>query len=400
MGQDRLDFETRAVHAGVPGDPVDYRPTTPAIHPATTFTGETVQDTHAALDARSSGFVYSRNANPTVRALETAVADLEGAAEGVAFSSGMAAFHASVLAATADGEPTVLAARDLYGSSRGLLTGLLRSLGLSTHLVDATDPGAVDRAFRETGASLICFEPISNPLLRVAPVQRLVEISHSHGARALVDNTFATPYLLRPLALGADLVTHSATKYLGGHGDVIAGVVICDEELAVKVREIRTTTGAVLGPFEAWLVLRGIRTLPLRMRKHCENAFALARWMAEQTAVRHVHYPTLEGRETGQFRDGLGGGMVAVETNLNRAQVEEFLNRLQVAVPATSLGDVETLVLYPPLASHRSLTEEERLDAGIGEGLIRISVGLEAIEDLFSDFAGAFGSVYTPSASR
>lgn len=321
----------------------------------------------------------------------------------VAFASGMAAFHASVLASGVRPGQTIVAARDLYGTSRNVLVTLFQELGFNVALVDATRLDEVDRMLSKTGAALFCFEPLSNPLLKVADVAGLLAIARRNGTTTLVDNTFCSPFLLQPASLGADLVIHSATKYLGGHGDVVAGVVACSEDLATKLRSLRTSIGGVLGPFEAWLVLRGLRTLPLRMQRHCENALQLAYWLSDQSPVEKVHYPGLDsanGAETAQFRNGLGGGMLAFETALSADEAEAFMDALKLAVPGTSLGDVETLVLYPARSSHRTLTLEEREAAGITEGLLRVSVGLEAIGDLIEDFGQALASVYTPIATQ
>jgi cystathionine gamma-synthase/methionine-gamma-lyase len=234
--------------------------------------------------------------------------------------------------------------------------------------------------------------------LKVADTPALIEAAHQCGAMAIVDNTFASPYLLRPITLGADLVVESATKYLGGHGDVMAGVVSCDRGLALVLRSTRTATGSILGPFEAWLVLRGLRTLNLRVRRHCDNAIRFAEWLETQPQVERVHYPGLQShphheRARAQLTDGLGGGMVAFETLFDSPRVESFMDALRLAVPGTSLGDVETLVLYPALSSHRTLSPEERAAAGVGEGLIRVSVGLESPADIIHDFEAALHAV-------
>ena len=397
MANDERDFETRAVQAGLRRG-YDLRSTAPAIYPSTTFSYADAAKTHAALDPLGAGFAYSRNGNPTVRALEDGIAAMEETEDAVAFASGMAAINAALLASGIRPGQTVLAARNLYGVSRTLLRGMFVDLGFQVAFVDVTMLAEVDRAFSETKAVVLCFEPVSNPLLQVADARALIELAHRHRAMALVDNTFATPYLFRPAALGADLVVESATKYLGGHGDVMAGVVACDSDLALATRGIRTATGGVLGPFEAWLVLRGIRTLALRVRRQSENALQLARWLESRSEVKAVYYPGLETHPghhiiQGHFTDGLGGGMVAFETGFTTAQVETFFDALTLAVPGTSLGDVETLVLHPVSSSHRTLSPEEREASGIREGLLRVSVGLEGIADIIADFAQALAWV-------
>lgn len=393
------DFETRAVQAGLRASQ-DFRPTAPSIHPSTTFTYDRAARTHAALGPLGTGFAYSRNANPTVQALEEAVASVEETEKAVAFSSGMAALHCALLASGARPRQTILAADDLYGVTRSLLLGLFAELGFQVRLTDASNLEAVERAFEETGAAVLAFEPVSNPLLNVPDTPALIDLSHRFGAVAIVDNSFASPYLLQPASFGADLVVHSATKYLGGHGDVMAGVVACDEDFAAVLRDRRNVTGGILGPFEAWLVLRGIRTLSLRVRRHCENALALARWLEGRPEVRRVHYPGLDShchaaRARSLFRDGLCGGMVAFETVFGPDEVEAFMDALRLAVPGTSLGDTETLVLYPARSSHRTLTLEEQERAGINPGLIRVSVGLESVGDIVADFEQGLAAVHT-----
>lgn len=394
-----LDFETRAVHGGT-AQAADFRPTAPAIYPSTTFVYDDVADVHAALGPQAQGFAYSRNANPTVFALETTLAALHETEDCVAFASGMAAIHAAILACPLQPGRTILAARHLYGGSRGLLSNLFAHLGFPSRFVDTGSPEAVEKDLRQGDVALLIFEPISNPLLTVSDVAALTRRAHEYGAMVIIDNTFASPCLLRPASLGVDLVVESATKYLGGHGDVVAGLVAGGAGLTGRVRELRTSAGAVLGPFEAWLVLRGVKTLPLRMSRHCANALTLAEWLTGREEVKTVHYPGLANDagytlSRSQF-DGGAGGMVAFDTDFDLRQAEQFMNCLQLAVPGTSLGDVETLVLHPAQASHRSLSKEERLSLGIGDGLLRVSVGLESPADLFRDFETAFQAVYTP----
>ncbi|HZT95768.1 MAG TPA: aminotransferase class I/II-fold pyridoxal phosphate-dependent enzyme, partial [Chloroflexota bacterium] len=380
------EFETLAVRTGLRAG-LEARPTTPSIHTSTTFVYDDVRQVHDALRPMGQGYAYSRNANPTVRALEETVAALEETEDGVAFASGMAALHAAFIALGARPGATILAAADLYGVTRSLLSGFFGRLQVRCAFVDAVNLEAVEAALEEQAPCMLVFEPISNPLLRVPDVAALIEMAHDHRALVVVDNTFPSPFLLQPAILGADVVVHSATKYISGHGDVTAGIILCDGDFAREIRDLRTATGGILGPFEAWLVLRGVRTLALRVRKHCDNALALAAWLEQRPEVSRVYYPGLESdpahdRAATQFRDGLGGGLVSFELPLGLEEVEGFMNHLRLAVPGTSLGDVETLVLCPALSSHRTLTAEERRDAGIADGLVRVSVGLESISDI------------------
>jgi len=398
MTKGKLDFETRAIHAGI-GEAGDYRPTAPAIYPSTTYVYEDVSQIHASLDPMGTGFVYSRNANPTVRALEKALASLEETEEALAFASGMAAIHAAILGTGIKPGQAILAAKQLYGGSKSLLNSFFRDLGFGIDLVDTTDVDKVEAHLAVGDAGVLLFEPVSNPLLTVADVPALIEVAHRHSVSVVVDNTFASPYLLRPAGLGADFVVESATKYLGGHGDVMAGIVACNRENATGIKNLRTATGGILGPFEAWLVLRGIRTLALRVPRHCSNALALATWLSTRPEVLRVHYPGLS-EDPGYaianrlFPVGLAGGMLSFETDLDIAGVDTFLAALKLAVLGPSLGDVETLVLHPAQSSHRALTREERAELGIADGLLRVSVGLESPNDIIADFDRAFHIVF------
>jgi cystathionine beta-lyase/cystathionine gamma-synthase len=405
MARKKQHFETLAVQAGIREGTGEMRPTAPPIHPSTSFTYDSVRKVHEALTPLGEGYAYSRNANPTVHMLEEVVASLEETEDAVAFASGMAAFHGALISAGVRPGGSVLAAKDLYGVSRSLLAGLFAQLQVSVHFVDAMNLEAVADAFDATGATVLCFEPVSNPLVLVPDAVGLIELAHEKRAAVIVDNTFPSPYLFRPGSHGADFVVHSATKYLGGHGDVMAGIVATDEDFARVVRDVRNTTGGILGPFEAWLVLRGIRTLPVRMERHCANALQFATWLEQHPAVERVYYPGLPShsqheRVREQFRDGLAGGMVAFETSLQLENVETFMDALTLAVPATSLGDTETMVLYPALSSHRTLSADERHEAGIGDGLLRVSVGLESVADIIADFEQALSTVYTPITRR
>jgi len=390
--EESLHFETLAARAGVGMRIGDTISTAPLIDPSTTFTYETVNRIHEALGPEGQGFAYARNANPTVVALEQVVASLEGADEAVAFASGMAAIAAAIQAFSIEAGDTIVAGSGLYGGTRGLFTQLL-SYDIQTRYVDIFDLDAVAAALTETGSRLLYLESMTNPLVEVPDVEALVNVARPRGAAVILDNTFATPFLFQPLRRGVDLVVHSASKFLAGHGDVIAGLVVGDRSRARAVRDIRTVTGAVLSPFEAWLTMRGIRTLPLRMQRHSESALRIARWLEGQPWVERVHYPGLPShpqhaiarRELGD----LYGGMLAFDLKGGREDALRFLDALRVFVPGTSLGDVESLVLYPPLASHRQLDEEALRRIGIGQGTIRMSVGLEAPSDLESDLRQA-----------
>jgi cystathionine gamma-synthase/methionine-gamma-lyase len=308
----------------------------------------------------------------------------------------MAALHAAVVALVGGTDALVLASRDCYGGTHGLLDGPLASLGLRTLFADLTDPATVDQGLSERPRVLL-LETISNPLLRVVDLPELAARAHAVGSRVVVDATFTTPYLCRPLDLGADLVVHSATKYLGGHGDVTAGVVAGPAALIAEVRRVARLVGGVLGPQEAWLTLRGLRTLALRMERQCRNAARLADWLDRQPRVSEVYYPGLASHAQHEvaarlFRGGYGA-MVAFDLEpADRATVERFIDRLRLFKPAPTLGDVQSLVMYPRRAAQRGLTAEQCTLLGIGPGLVRLSVGIEAFEDLRDDLARALAA--------
>jgi cystathionine gamma-synthase/methionine-gamma-lyase len=375
---------TRAVHAGEQHSAPAGISTTPPIYPATAFVYESAEDLEAVIAKEQGGYVYSRWGNPTTRALEEAVAELEGADDAVAFGSGMAAVHAALLLDARAGSH-ILASPDVYGATYTMLTALLPSLGIVTSFVDMQDLGAVAQALQEKKPDLVFLETISNPLLRVADLPAIAELAHASGAKVVVDNTFASPCLVQPSRLGADTVLHSSTKYLAGHGDVTGGVVAGSAERISALRDLSNLLGATPGPFESWLTLRGLRTLALRMRQHSENALQVAQWLMKQPGVAAVHYPG-EGTADCVFIGNDRGGMVAFELEAaSQTDVFRFLNALQMVKVATTLGDVHSLVLYPVMSSHRWVPAETRRNLGITDGLLRLSVGIEDISDIVVD---------------
>lgn len=354
------------------------------IYPATAFVYDRAEDLEAVIAREQGGYVYSRWGNPTTRALEEAVAGLEETADAVAFGSGMAAVHAAMLLDARAGDH-ILASPDVYGATYTMLTTLLPSLGVSTSFVDMQDLAAVESALQERRPRLVFLETISNPLLRVADLPAIVDLAHSAGATVVVDNTFASPCLVQPALLGADTVLHSSTKYLAGHGDVTGGVVAASAERVAKLRDLSNLLGATPGPFEAWLTLRGIRTLPLRMQQHGHNARQAADWLRAQPGVAAVHYPAADAKAD-VFVGANRGGMVAFElAGAGQSDVFRFLNALRLFKVATTLGDVHSLVLYPVMSSHRWVPAATRQELGIGDGLLRLSVGIEDISDIVAD---------------
>ena len=388
-------FQTRAVHAGERVPPAEYRPVATPIWPTVGYLYESMDDLDAVFAHTRPGQVYLRYSNPTVEAFETAVADLERAEAAQAYASGMAAIHAAFLGAGAKVGASVVAALDVYGATFTLLRDLFSSLGVNIRMVDVSDLEAVERAVRESHATALFAESMSNPLLKVADIPSLASLAHRYGASLLVDNTFASPYLFNPLSQGADIVIHSATKYLSGHGDVLAGVVATSMEIKNKLFELNKLIGGVLGPFEAWLALRGLKTLPLRVRQQCSNAMKVAEWLQAHPRITKVNYPGLAdhpGHElAGRLFEGRGyGGVLSFEiAGADTAQVFRFMEGLTICLPATTLGDIYSLVLHPATASHRGLTAEERARVGIPDNLVRLSAGIESADDILADLEQA-----------
>ncbi len=388
-------FQTRAVHAGERAPAADYTPVSTPIYPSVGYLYESMDDMDAVFAGTKQGYVYSRYATPTVAAFEAAVASLEGAEAAQAYSSGMAAIHASLLAAGVKTGTSVVAALDLYGATFTLLRSLLASLGVNVRMVNVSELEEVEIALKETHAVALLVETISNPLLKVANVPLLAALAHRYGASLLVDNTFASPYLFNPLKHGADYAIHSATKYLSGHGDVLAGVVATSAENKSRLFELHKLIGGVLGPFEAWLALRGLKTLPLRVHQQCENAQRVAEWLSSHPHVSKVNYPGLADHPQHELAERLfegkgSGGVLSFEINeADKAMVYRFMEALTVCLPATTLGDIYSLVLHPATSSHRSLTSEERRRIGIPDGLVRLSTGIESADDILADLESA-----------
>jgi cystathionine beta-lyase/cystathionine gamma-synthase len=401
-------FETRAVHAGEQRPGSNGQPgeglcsiSTP-IYLSTTFPHENVEQTDRVLGGEEPGYSYARYGNPTVAAYEEAIAALEGRGQAFAFASGMAAMHAALMAAELGEGATVLAAEQLYGSTATLLIQIFATSGVEVRFVDACDLAAAERKVEELRPRAIVIETISNPLLRIADVPRVAEISRAVGSTLIVDATFGTPYLQRPLELGADIVVHSATKYLSGHGDLTAGLVIADAPYDVALDQIRKLVGGVMAPFEAWLALRGLKTLPLRMGRQCENAKEIAAYLIEHPKIKGVYYPGLKDHPDSEISRRVladTGGLVSFELDTNngpdggREAAFRFLNALDLCVRAPSLGDIYTLAIHPATSSHRELSPSRRGRLGVGENLIRISSGIEHPTDIIEDIEQALDKV-------
>ncbi len=390
---------TQAVHAGEDAPLPEGEPIAPSVYPAVTYTYDDMHDLSDALHA-NVGYSYIRYGSPTITQLERAVAQLEGAEDSVAYASGMAAIHGVLTQANITPDRPLIAAQNLYGAVQSLFKRMFAS-GESplVQFVEVTDHTALKQAIDRCQPRAIHLETISNPLLNVPDIPRIVEWAHAVGAIVMVDSTFSTPYLIQPLKLGADVVIHSATKYLGGHGDVMGGVVATKAERAGELRLQQRLYGSNLGPFEAWIVLRGIRTLALRMREQCTNAMRVAQWLLDQPAISKVIYPGLPGHpdhEVAQrlFQADHFGGVVSFELRgASEPQVFRFMEALKLIRTGTSLGDVYSLLLYPAQSSHHSIGREERLRQGIGDGLVRLSCGIEDADDIVADLQQALAAV-------
>jgi len=387
-------FTTRAIRAATRVPRVDQPPSSVPIYQAVTFASADAEELGAVTTGRQPGYVYARLGNPTVDALANAFAALHAADAGFAAASGMAAIHLAVGSQVVAGD-RIVATRALYGTTRSLFSNVLARAGVMTTFVDATDLAAVDAALAAAPTRILYLETISNPTLVVPDLAALANLGHRHGATVVVDNTFASPYLCRPLALGADLVVESGTKYLSGHSDVLAGAVAGSRPLIDAVRVLHVDTGGTLAPFSAFLVLRGIPTLAIRMERHAATAAVLAELLEGAPGVERVWYPALQSHPqhavAARQLTG-GGGMLAFELVGGAAAGRAFTDALRIPERTASLGSIHTIVVHPPSTTHRQLTRSELADAGIAPGLLRVSVGLEDAADLRADFEGALAA--------
>lgn len=378
---------TRAVHTGERPPRPDFTPTTTPIYLTSSFSYEDAEKLDGIFGATQEGYVYARYGNPTTHALEQVVADLEGTDQAVMFGSGMAAIHAAIVSQVQQGD-AVVAARDVYGATYSILMELLPKMGVTTTLVDMRDLDQVADAIRRTSPRVVYFETVSNPLLRVANVPAITALAKTVGACVVVDNTFPTPLTCNPAAFGVDMVIHSTTKYFGGHGDVAGGAIATTAALAADLRMQQRMLGAIISPFEAFMTLRGTKTMPLRFERQCANAAKIATWLTTHPRVERVNYPGLHdlGAAAAQFTDGSRGAMLSFDiAGGDAATVARFFDALEIIVPATTLGDVFSLTLYPAQTSHRAIPLEARQAIGIGDGLVRLSAGIESADDIIAD---------------
>jgi methionine-gamma-lyase len=383
----RRGFATRAIHQGY--DPASAKGAlTPPIYMTSTYAFPTAEEGAAIFGGQQDGYVYGRTRNPTQALLEERLADLEGAEAGLVVASGMAAISSTAWTVLSAGDRVVVD-RILYGNSFTLFTKGLTRFGITVELADFTRLETVERAL-QGGAKAVFFETPANPNLRIIDIAAVAALARAAGALTIVDNTFATPVLQRPLEHGADLVVHSATKFLGGHGDLLAGAVLGRASMVRQIRlhGLRYLTGATLSPLAAFLILRGLKTLELRVERHCRSALAVARLLASHPAVASVFYPGLDsdpGREVAQRQMSAGGGLVAFELKGGVAAGLRVMNALRLVQRAVSLGDAESLIQHPASMTHAAYSPEERAAHGISDGLVRMSVGLETTEDILAD---------------
>jgi cystathionine gamma-lyase len=379
----RQGFSTRAIHAGQAPDP-----TTGAIMMPIYATSTYVQESPGV----TKGYEYSRTQNPTRQAYERCVADLECGTAGFAFASGLAA-TATVLDLLSSGDHAICV-DDLYGGTYRLFENVRRrSAGLAFSFVDLDDPSRIEAAITPR-TRMIWVETPTNPLLKLVDLEAVGEIGRRHGLLTVADNTFASPWVQRPLELGFDIVVHSATKYLNGHSDVVGGIAVVgdDRELADRLAYLQNAVGAVAGPFDSFLALRGVKTLGLRMARHCENGLAVARWLEAHPAVERIYYPGLASHPQHALakRQMSGyGGMVSAVLHGGLTATRRFLERCRVFALAESLGGVESLIEHPAIMTHASIPADQRAARGISDGLVRLSCGVEDLEDLIADLESA-----------
>ncbi|MEB8386604.1 methionine gamma-lyase [Rhodobacteraceae bacterium KMM 6894] len=384
-------FSTRAIHHGY--DASKHQGSlNPPVYLTSTFAFETAEDGGAMFAGEKSGHFYSRISNPTLDHLETRIANLEGAEAGLATASGMGAIT-SVFWSFIEAGDEVIIDKTLYGCTFAFLTHGLTRFNVTVTPVDMSDPANLEAAISDK-TKIVYFETPANPNNRLVDIAAVSQIAHRFGARVIVDNTYATPVLTRPLEHGADIVVHSATKYLGGHGDLVAGLVVGSAEDMTQVRLVglKDMTGSVMSPFTAMLILRGLKTLELRIERHCQSAMKVAQALEAHPAVAQVFYPGLDSfpqadlarRQMANF-----GGMIPFEVTGGKAGGIAMMNRLQLIQRAVSLGDAESLIQHPASMTHSTYTPEERAKHGIAEGLVRLSVGLETADDIIDDLMRA-----------
>jgi cystathionine gamma-synthase/methionine-gamma-lyase len=391
----KLKIHSKAVHAGDRKQAGKHIPVTTPIYTASSFFYDSTAQIDRIFGHEEEGYAYARYDNPTNAALDELMCSLENGHTALACASGMAALHLAVITALTDRRKSIVAAGALYGATINMLTNVMEPSGIQVRFADIYDLNVLREAVAATKPGCILVETISNPLLRVGEMDKIAEIAREAEAALVVDNTFASPLIMRPLELGAHFSVHSLTKYLAGHGDVMGGAIVTDQQHGELLRTLSRTVGPILGPFEAYLTMRGIKTFPLRMERQCANACRVASWLAQHPRVERVHFPGDAAHPDASairrlFPANLWGAMVSFEIRGGgREEVFRTMDALKMIVRATSLGDVHSMMLYPVISSHRDLSPKHRQRLGIHDNLVRLSAGIEAPEDIIADLEQA-----------
>ncbi|PKH89080.1 methionine gamma-lyase [Colwellia sp. Bg11-28] len=395
------NIETNAIHAGRINDTQFGSLATP-LYQTSTFIFDNAQQGGDRFAGESEGYIYTRLGNPTTRQLEQRVAAMECMDDAAATATGMAAVSAALLTNLQAGDH-MISSKAVYGCSFALMNHMLKKFNIEVTFVDMTEPDNIKAAIKEN-TKLVFLETPINPNLVVLDLEKICAIAKAHNLLSIVDNTFLTPVLQQPAKFGADIVVHSATKYLNGHGDVVAGIVCANFEM---INEIKMTTlkdiGATISPHDAWLIMRGLKTLPIRMDRHCSNAQTVAEFLEQHPMVDEVYYPGLKSHSGNKFVGNqmkAAGGVIAFELNTDLTGGKTFIDAMELFSIAVSLGDAESLIQHPASMTHSPYTPEERADAGISDSLIRISVGLENVDDIISDLTQALEKVKLPSSDK
>ncbi|MCF8242626.1 MAG: aminotransferase class I/II-fold pyridoxal phosphate-dependent enzyme [Melioribacteraceae bacterium] len=388
-----MNMDSKCVHAGV-GE-YEYGPVVPPIYQTSTFKFESTEHGASLFKGEAEGYIYTRMSNPTVEAMENSVADLEGGYKALGCGSGMAAIH-TALAALLNAGDHVVASEAVYGPTATLLRTVMSKFGITTTFVDSSNVDEVRNAVKPE-TRVIYIETPGNPTLAITDLEAVSKIARDNNAELVVDNTFMSPVLQQPIKHGADVVVHSMTKFLNGHADVVAGIIIVKDEKTYKhFRKTLNQIGGVIDPFNSFLVHRGIKTLALRMNKHSENAIKIAEWLENHPEIKWVKYPGLKSHpqyEIGLKQHSQPGGMITFELKNGFAAGETVMNNVKFCQLAVSLGGVETLIQHPASMTHLSMGKEAREAAGITEGLVRLSVGIENVDDIISDLEEAFSKI-------
>jgi len=394
MDKKKMGFGSKAIHLGQEHDPRTGAHNSP-IYQTSTFVLDDVDEAIRLNKDQEIGYTYTRFRSPSEAELGKKVALLENGEAGIALGSGLGAISTAIMTLVKGGDH-IVASDVLYGCTLTFIDDILSDYGVELTLVDTTDYDAVKEAM-QPNTKIVYLETPCNPILRITDIERISEIAHDHGAQVLVDSTFASPYIQNPLDLGADVVIHSATKYLSGHGNVVAGVIVGSEEFIRKVRMPHLQTlGAVISPFDAWLVMQGMKTLELRMERHCENGMKVAEFLNEHPAVEKVYYPGLPEHpqhDIAKKQMNGFGGMISFDLKDGFEAGKALMNSVEMISLATSLGNVDSLIQHSPSMSHFDMTPEERAAVGINEGQVRLSVGVENVEDILSDLEASLAKM-------